>query len=115
MNIAPAPRPALTEAAGRYADAGRLWTRIAQEAVAGVMAPYAEFAARRRLLLATPDRVEELRALAAEAAGFIAGLGADEGERLARLDAIAALAAEVLAVEQAACEALRAPARVIGT
>ncbi|MGY1618792.1 BtrH N-terminal domain-containing protein [Geodermatophilus sp. SYSU D00691] len=98
--------PALRETAARYAEAGRLWTRIAEEAVGGPLAPYRELWDRRTALLTTPDRVEEIRAVAAEAAELIADGYSGQADRQTRLDAIAELAAAVVPVEREACAAL---------
>jgi hypothetical protein len=103
--------PALDDAAAGYAEAGRLWTRVADEALAGPMAPYAALLARRRELLSTPGQVDELRAIAHEAAALVENLDVGEPERLARLDVLAELAADVVRVERQACDVLRDVAR----
>ena len=101
--------PAATECAVLYRRAGDLWTRIADEAVGGVMAPYRELAERRMELLL--DRgsaaTAELQELARQAAAFASGLDVPEAGRLDRLDRIAGLAGEVRDVEREACAALR--------
>jgi hypothetical protein len=100
--------PAAAEAAGLYARAGELWARIADEAVAGVMAPYRALAERRMELLLDlgSAATDELQELAREAAECTRRLYVAETDRLAQLDRIAALAAEVLPVEREACAAL---------
>jgi hypothetical protein len=52
------------------------------------------------------DAAEELTALTREVEALTAGLDVSEADRLARLDAIAELAALVVPVEQQACAAL---------
>jgi hypothetical protein len=100
--------PALREAGEGYARAGDLWTAIADTALGGAMAPYRALAERRfELLLGRgADATEELAALAREAEALTAGLEISEADRLARLDAIAELAARVVPVEQEASAAL---------
>jgi hypothetical protein len=100
--------PAAAEAAGLYARAGELWARIADEAVAGVMAPYRALAERRMELLLDQGSAatEELQHLAREAAEYTRDLDVAETDRMAQLDRLATLAAEVLPVERAACAAL---------
>jgi Domain of unknown function (DUF4872) len=100
--------PALRAAADGYARAGELWTAIADTALDGPMAPYRSLVERRlELLLGRgADATEELAALAREVEALTAGLEVAEADRLARLDAIADLAARVVPLEQEACAAL---------
>ena len=100
--------PALAEAAEGYARAGQLWTAIADAALDGEMASYRSLVERRfELLLGRgAEAAEELDALAGEVAALTAGLEVSRADRLARLDAIAELAARVVPVEQEACAAL---------
>ena len=103
--------PALKEAADAYARAGQLWTAIADAALEGGMAPYRSLVERRfELLLGRgAEAAEELDALAREVAALTAGLEVSEADRVARLDAIAELAARVVPVEREACAALAGP------
>ncbi|MGY1631086.1 BtrH N-terminal domain-containing protein [Geodermatophilus sp. SYSU D01186] len=105
--------PAAAEAAGLYARAGELWARIADEAVTGVMAPYRALVERRTELLLDlgSAATDDLQRLAQEAAGMTSDLDVAEADRLAQLDRIAALAAEVLPLEREACTALAEVAR----
>ena len=100
--------PALREAGERYARAGELWAAIADAAVDGPMAPYRSLVERRfELLLGDgADAAEELAAISREVAVFTAGVELSETDRLARLDAVADLAARVVPVEREACAAL---------
>ena len=100
--------PALAEAAEAYARAGQLWTAIADAALDGEMVPYRSLVERRfELLLGRgAGAAEELHALAREVAALTAGLEISEADRLARLDAVAELAARVVPVEREACAAL---------
>ena len=100
--------PALAEAADRYARAGELWAQIAEAATGGALAPYRALVERRLELLfsAGSAAAPELRALAEESRTFTEGLVLSEEDRTHRLDAVAELAAEVLAVEQDACAVL---------
>jgi hypothetical protein len=100
--------PALREAAEGYARAGALWADIADAAVGGVMAPYRPLVERRlELLLGRgAGASEELAELTREVGRLTAGLEVSEADRLARLDAIAELAARVVPVEEEACAAL---------
>jgi hypothetical protein len=100
--------PALTEAAATYTRAGELWTAIADTALDGGLAPYRALVQRRlELLLGRgADAADELTALAREVEALTAGLEVSEADRLARLDAIAELAALVVPVEREACAAL---------
>ena len=104
--------PALRAAAEGYASAGQLWAEIAEEAVGGGMAPYRALAERRfELLLGRgADATGELQALAREVEALTSGLEIADADRLARLDAIAELAARVVPVEREACAALAASA-----
>jgi hypothetical protein len=76
------------------------------------MAPYRSLVERRlELLLGRgADAAEELAALAREVEALTAGLEVSEADRLARLDAIAELAARAVPVEKEACAVLAASA-----
>jgi hypothetical protein len=104
--------PALREAADGYARAGELWAAIADTALDGGMAPYRSMVERRfELILGRgADAADELAALTRDAQALAAGFEISDVGRLARLDAIAELAARVVAVEQEAATALRASA-----
>jgi hypothetical protein len=104
--------PALREAAEGYARAGELWAAIADTALDGGMAPYRSMVERRfELLLGRgADAADELAALTREAHALAAGFEISDADRLARLDAIADLAARVVPLEQEAAAALRASA-----
>jgi hypothetical protein len=104
---------AVSEAADRYAAAGDLWSRIADVATSGAMAPYRALVERRLALLlgGGSAAAAELTALADETGAFTAGLDIAEADRIAQLDAIAELADRVLRVEQEACAALTEAAR----
>jgi hypothetical protein len=104
--------PALGEAAEGYARAGKLWAAIADTALDGGMAPYRSMVERRfELLLGRgADAADELAALTRDAQALAAEFEITETERLARLDAIAELAARVVPLEQDAAAALRASA-----
>ncbi|MGY1639933.1 BtrH N-terminal domain-containing protein [Geodermatophilus sp. SYSU D00703] len=104
---------ASAECAGRYRRAGELWTRIAEEAVSGAMAPYRELAERRWELLFERGSAAatDLQELARRARALTDGLDVAEADRLAQLDRIAELAAEVLTVEREACSVLSEVAR----
>ena len=99
---------ALTEAAAGYRRAGELWAAIADAALGGGLAPYRALVERcfELLLGRGDDAAEELGALAREAEALTAGLEGSESDRLARLDAVAELAALVVPVERNACAAL---------
>lgn len=100
--------PALTEPAQRYAAAGEVWARLADEAASGFMAPYRDLVERRMTLLLDrgADATEELQDLARNAAAFAGGVDVDAADRIAVLDRIAALAADVVPLEREACAAL---------
>ncbi|SFF37596.1 BtrH N-terminal domain-containing protein [Blastococcus tunisiensis] len=100
--------PALAEAARLYSRAGDLWAQLAETAVAGPLAPYRGLAERRLELLLGGAGADRLRPLADEAEALTAGLDLDEAGRLAVLDPLAGLAAEVVALEREACAALQA-------
>jgi hypothetical protein len=99
---------ALREAATRYAQAGELWSRIAEAATGGALAAYRLQVERRLELLlgAGSAAAGELRTLAEETAAFTAGLDLSPEDREARLDAVAELADGVLPLEREACAAL---------
>lgn len=100
--------PALSEAAAAYVRAGQLWAGIAEAAVGGAMAPYRSMVERRfELLLGRgADAGDELAALTREVTALTTELEISDADRLARLDEIADLAAQVVPLEQAACAAL---------
>jgi hypothetical protein len=98
--------PALREAAARYEEAGALWSELADTAVAGSMAAYRPLVERRMELLLGGGTGEELRALAGEVEALTAGLDLPERDRLAELDALAALATRLVPLERAACAVL---------
>jgi hypothetical protein len=98
--------PALREAALLYERAGALWSRIADTAVAGSLAPYRPLVERRLELLLGGGSVDELVLVAREVEALTSGLDAPASTRLAELDALAELAAEVVPLERAACGAL---------
>jgi hypothetical protein len=99
---------ALREAAGLYARAGEVWSRIAEAATGGAMAPYRALVERRLELLlgAGSAAAGELRDLAEQTASFTAGLELSEDDRDDRLDDVAGLAADVVPLEREACAAL---------
>ncbi|MFW3170858.1 DUF4872 domain-containing protein [Geodermatophilus sp. CPCC 206100] len=100
--------PAAAACARLYRRSGELWTRIADEAAGGVMAPYRELAERRLELLLDQGSAAapEIQDLARRARALTEQLDVAEADRLAQLDRLAGLAAEVLAVEREACAAL---------
>ena len=99
--------PALRDVAGHYARAGAVWAEIADTALAGALAPYRPLVERRLELLLGGGSPEELQALSRRVEEFTAGLDVGPEDRAAELDALAALAARVLRLEEAACAALR--------
>jgi hypothetical protein len=105
--------PGLREAADRYARAGELWSQIAETATGGTLAPYRALVERRLELRigSGSAAAPELRALAEETQAFIEGLALSEEDRTHRLDAVAELAAEVVAVERDACAILAEASR----
>jgi hypothetical protein len=103
--------PALGEAAALYERAGVLWSDLADAAVAGSMAGYRPLVERRLELLLGGGTAEELRSLAGEVEALTSGLDLTEDDRLAELDALAALAARLVPLEREACAAL---ARAVG-
>lgn len=99
--------PALGEAAARYERAATVWVDLADAAIAGPLAPYRGLVERRlELLLGGNGDTGGMRALAQEVESFTAGLDASEADRLAHLDSVASLAAQVVPLEQEACAAL---------
>jgi hypothetical protein len=104
---------AAREAADRYAQAGALWSQIADTATSGALARYRELVERRLELLIDrgADAAEELASVAAETAAFTRDLQLSDDERATRLDAVAELAGRVLEVEREACAALAATVR----
>jgi hypothetical protein len=102
--------PALAEAAERYERAGALWSAIADAAVAGGMAPYRPLVERRLELLLGGGSADEFAEVSRAVAAFTGGLEVTEDDRLAHLDALAALAAQVVPLEREACAVL---ARVV--
>lgn len=99
---------AAREAAAGYARAGELWAAVADSATSGPMAPYRRLVERRLELLLDGGlgATAELTALADEQRAFLAAVDVSDADRAAQLDAVAGLAAEVLAVEREACAAL---------
>jgi Domain of unknown function (DUF4872)/Butirosin biosynthesis protein H, N-terminal len=96
----------LRGAAERYAEAGELWSAIAETAVGGSLAPYRALAERRLELLLGGGEPEEVRELARRTEALTAGLDVAAADRHAELDRLAELAARVLAVEGEACALL---------
>jgi hypothetical protein len=108
--------PGLREAADRYERAGALWAAIADAALAGPVTPYRALVERRLELLLGGNAADGgLRALAREVEAFTAGLDVVEADRRARLDRLADLAAQVVALEREACDALGEVVRAAGS
>jgi hypothetical protein len=103
--------PALREAAGRYAEAGELWSAIADAAVGGSLGGYRPLVERRLELLLGGGDDDEARELARRTEALTAGLDLSDADRLAELDRLADLAARVLPVEREACDLLAESAR----
>jgi hypothetical protein len=103
--------PALSEAAAMYERAGELWSELADTAVAGSMAPYRPLVERRLELLLGGGTGEELRALAGQVEALTRDLDVAGSDRLAELDALAEVAAQLLPLEREACTVLTAAAR----
>jgi hypothetical protein len=101
------------EAADRYAQAGAVWSQIADVAAGGPLRPYRDLVERRLELLI--DRgaaaADELRGVAGEIAAFTRDLELADDERAVQLDRIAELAGRVLELEREACATLTAIAR----
>ncbi|GAB3300859.1 hypothetical protein GCM10027451_03460 [Geodermatophilus aquaeductus] len=98
--------PAAREAAVLYDRAATLWTRIADTAVSGSLAPYRGLVERRLELLLGGGGTAELADLAREAESLTAGLEVSADDRQAELDALAEVAAQVLPLEREACTLL---------
>ena len=98
--------PALGEAAALYERAGVLWSEIADAAVTGPLAAYRGLAERRMELQLGGGSGEDLRALADQVEALTAGLDVSETDRLATLDTVAGLAAQVLPLEREGCAVL---------
>jgi hypothetical protein len=98
------------EAAQRYETAGGLWEEVAAIAVEGPLARYRVLAEQRTELLLErgAEATDELRALAAEQERVVAAVDLDAAGRDAVLDRIADVAARLLPLERAACDALAA-------
>lgn len=99
--------PALEEAARLYDRAGELWAQLAEAAVTGPLAGYRGLVERRLELLLGGAGADALRPLAEQAEALTAGLDLAEADRLAVLDTLAGLAAQLVPLEGAACAALR--------
>jgi hypothetical protein len=103
------------EAADRYAQAGAVWSQIADVAAGGPLRPYRDLVERRLELLidrgAAAAAADELRGVAGEIAAFTRDLELADDERAVQLDGIAELAGRVLELEREACATLTAIAR----
>ena len=108
--VAPLVGGAAGDAADGYETAGALWAEVAAIAVEGPLAPYRALAERRTELLLEhgAEATDELRAVAAEQDRVVAAVDLDAAGRGAVLDRIADVAARILPIERAACEALAA-------
>jgi Domain of unknown function (DUF4872)/Butirosin biosynthesis protein H, N-terminal len=101
----------LREAAARYADAGAVWSELADTAVSGSLAGYRPLVERRLELLLGGGDPDEARDLARRTEALTQGLDLSEADRLAELDRLAGLAARVLPLEREACALLADAAR----
>jgi hypothetical protein len=102
--------PALSEAAVLYRRAGAVWSELADTAVAASMAPYRPLAERRLELLLGGGTGDQLRTLVGEVEGLTRALDVSESDRLAELDALAGLAAQLVPLEREACAVLASAA-----
>jgi hypothetical protein len=96
----------LREAAARYAEAGALWSELADTAVSGSLAGYRPLVERRLELLLGGGDPDEMRDLARRTEALTRVLDLSEADRLAELDGLAELTARVLPLEREACALL---------